>query len=447
MTKSLKLKKEENDVQSDSFSSHRSLRELYLSNNDDIGDAGAVALAAALRTAPCLRDAPVLDTLDLSSCGIGDAGAEALALAIRKNPTCLRHLNLSNNHITDVGATSIARALSGNKRHHKEVNHQKTVFQSIDLSNNNVISDSTAIEFSYALECGALQSIFMKNCAIRAEGAAAFGKALCTIASNANQNSSSKLFVQIDISGNFLGTYECKKKSKGTSLGKASATAASYMNFMRKKIQSGLKDTGLDGVIGGFTASVDSDDDEEELMDIDGNLDSSMKKKTSRCGARSFAESIISYDQDKKPKSPGEVNAYCSMSCYLGLRHCFFDKLAADALAAAIVYARKNVGVELVIDSSMNTQFEEECISLLKHTDDNNDEMLNEMMERYIKDLEAIKESRQRAAIAAKSAIVRARAESELNSLFNGKNEELDDLGKFSSDYDEENLSFDYDDY
>ena len=449
MTKSLNLKKEENDPTSDSCSTQRYLRQIYLSNNDHIGDAGAVALAAALRTAPCLMDAPVLDTLDLSSCGIGDAGAEALALAIKKNPTCLRNLNLSNNQITDIGATSIARALLGNKRHHKEVLGEKTLMESIDLSNNDAISDPTAIEFSNALQCGALHSIFLKNCAIRAEGAAAFGKALCTIASNVNQNSPPKLFVQIDISGNLLGTYELKKKAKGTSLlkGKASATAASYMNFMKKKLQSGLKDTGLDGVIGGFTSSVDSDDDEEELMGIDGNFDPSIKKKTACCGARSFAESIISHDKCKKPKSDDKVDAYCSISCNFGFRHCFFDKGAADSLAAAIVKMRKDFGVKLVIDSSMNTEFEEEHIRLLKDADNGSDEMLNEMMERYIKDLQAIQESRQRAAIAAKSAIARDRAESELNNFFNARNEGFDDLGRFPSDYDEENLSYDYDGY
>ncbi len=80
-----------------------------------IGDAGAVAIAAAFRMAASDEnnggDGTIMEELDLSSCNIGDVGAEAIALALACNLSSLKRLDLSSNKITDVGAIALGRAL------------------------------------------------------------------------------------------------------------------------------------------------------------------------------------------------------------------------------------------------------------------------------------------------------------------------------------------------
>ena len=82
------------------------LKNLYLSNNN-ISDDGATALARAL------HHNSTLNTLDLSNNNISDVGATALAQALHHNST-LKKLSLSNNNISDVGATALAQALHHN---------------------------------------------------------------------------------------------------------------------------------------------------------------------------------------------------------------------------------------------------------------------------------------------------------------------------------------------
>ena len=82
------------------------LTRLRLSHNQ-IGAAGAVALAGALRTNTSLR------VLSLAVNQIGNAGATALAKALRKN-TSLTTLYLNENQIGNAGATALARALRTN---------------------------------------------------------------------------------------------------------------------------------------------------------------------------------------------------------------------------------------------------------------------------------------------------------------------------------------------
>ena len=75
--------------------------ELYLTNAA-IGDAGAVALAAAL------KDNAVLRLLDLWNNGIGPTGTHALARALATNSK-LDRLYLNENPIGAAGASSLAR--------------------------------------------------------------------------------------------------------------------------------------------------------------------------------------------------------------------------------------------------------------------------------------------------------------------------------------------------
>jgi len=85
------------------------LKRLYLSDNPSMGDDGCVALAAALsRPGAC----PSLEVLSLANCGVGDAGAKALASALRYHPT-LKQLDLGRNHIGDAGAADLAEVSVG----------------------------------------------------------------------------------------------------------------------------------------------------------------------------------------------------------------------------------------------------------------------------------------------------------------------------------------------
>ena len=75
--------------------------------NNNIGDEGAKALAAALRVNA------VLKSLDVGGNEIGDEGAAAIAEALQGNEV-LTNLNLTDNDIHNEGATVIAEALRGN---------------------------------------------------------------------------------------------------------------------------------------------------------------------------------------------------------------------------------------------------------------------------------------------------------------------------------------------
>ena len=90
----------------------RDLRENTLKtldlSGDEIGDAGATALADALRVNKSL------ETLDLDDNHIGDAGATALADALLVNET-LETLFLTRNEIRDAGATALADTLLVNE--------------------------------------------------------------------------------------------------------------------------------------------------------------------------------------------------------------------------------------------------------------------------------------------------------------------------------------------
>jgi hypothetical protein len=82
------------------------ITELNLWNNQ-LGDAGAQALAAALKTNTALT------TLDLSYNDLGDAGAQALAAALKTNPS-LATLQLGSNQLGEAGAQALAAALKTN---------------------------------------------------------------------------------------------------------------------------------------------------------------------------------------------------------------------------------------------------------------------------------------------------------------------------------------------
>lgn len=409
-----------NEAKKDS-TQRRSLRSLYLGSNGAVGDAGAAALAAALRTSP-QSSQPLLEVLDLSACGISDAGCEALAMAIRDNPGCVRKLDLSNNRITDDGAVSLALAASAG-----------TALANIDLSNNKEITDRGAAALATAIERGAIKSLLLRSCSIKADGAEALGTALCTLASSKKTDGDHEEYC-IDLSGNLLGTVKVQKKKGSASLlkSKASATTKAYVGFLGKKLRSGLNQAGISG----FMPSAESDDDEEELdSDLaDGDEGNEAGNSGGKCGARAFADAIIGEEIGSTsilsgPKQISDKEEK-RLSVRIGMRHCFLDERAADALAAAIVRGRDSHNMDISCDVVLNSALDRSIVSALAEMDD--EEMISDMSERYFQVLEALRIARQRAREAAEAAQARARAENAFGSALGGG---LDDYSDGEDDF------------
>mmetsp|Transcript_23435 Transcript_23435/g.32857 ORF Transcript_23435/g.32857 Transcript_23435/m.32857 type:complete len:434 (+) Transcript_23435:774-2075(+) len=378
---------------------------LFLCGNEGLGDSGAAALAAALRTVNSCG--AIFDVLDLSWCDIGDAGAEAIAMALETNPGCIRHLDLSHNSITDEGVSAIAKALA-------QVSNGPSL-QSLKFNGNKDIGDHGASEIAKVVGVGQLPELSLRCCHVHADGAKSFGLAIKAMSSKPSGVES----VKIDLSGNPIGVL--RKKSKGgvsASMlkSKASATTASYMNFIGKSIKSGLKDVGLDGVLGNAGPSAESDDDEEERMGLNGDSLANDGELTdpskARCGAKSFA-SVFFDDGDDDNDASGNVKTSSEKSnvvrCELALRHCSLDQGAADALAAVVLRLKENLGIAMTVDVRMNTVLEETMVDALQDTSGEHGS-LEEMADRHIEVMEALRVAEERAAEAAKAAAERASA-------------------------------------
>jgi len=387
----------------------RRLSSIYLSGNELIGDAGTAALAAALRTAP-RSSCPLLEVLDLNNCAISDAGCEALAMAIRDNPGCVNTLNLSNNRITDDGAVSLGLAVSPN------------ALLNIDLSNNKGVTDRGVSTLAAGMERGAIRSLVVRSCSIQADGAGALGKAICTLASSKNTDNGDGEYC-IDLSGNMLGTVQVKKHkgSAGLLKSKASATVEAGMGFLGKKLRGSLKEAGF-----GSFVTVESDDDEEELLGDEGG-DVHGVVAGGECGARAFSDAIIDDDGDAS-SGPKRTSQTERIRCAIGMRHCFLDERAADALAAAIVHARDKYDIDMSVDSRLNGALDDDVIAALKEKKD--EELLLGMARRYFDIREALRIARQRAREAAEAASARARAENAFGSAL-GDDDFSDDYGGF----------------
>lgn len=358
---------------------------LYLYGNKDIGDAGIAALAAAIREATFKSESVIFENLDLSGCNIGNVGADALALALESHPGCIEHLDLSNNDISDEGATAFGRALSsgGNGS-----------IGCLNLSNNPNIGNSGAAALANAMGCGKINSLILRSCNVQADGAKAFGNMIKVLASNPTIDS-----VKLDLSGNPLGILRKVKKGQKYSASalksKASATTASYLNFIGKKIKSSLKEVGWDGVAGSSAYSTESDDEEDERMGTDESSDSVDPSKA-RCGAKAFASTIVVGEHELTELTSPVVTM---LKCELGLRHCYFDEGAADALASTILQAKERFGIQLIIDARMSAALEEELVDALALGGVSS--RLEDMSERNMRALEVIRISEQRATQAA----------------------------------------------
>mmetsp|Transcript_7928 Transcript_7928/g.14422 ORF Transcript_7928/g.14422 Transcript_7928/m.14422 type:complete len:577 (+) Transcript_7928:82-1812(+) len=398
---------------------------LHLCGNEAIGNAGTAALAAAIRS--CKKGTVVFNELDLSSCNIGDAGAEALALALKG----VRVLDLSNNKISNDGAASIGRALV----------ESDCVSDCIDLSNNHDIGDGGATDLAAAVGHNTIRNLSLRSCQVHADGAKAFGESLIALSKLQGE---CPIILDVDLSGNPLGVLRGKKNkesgkySASNLKSKASATTASYMNFIGKKIRSGLKEAGLE--MGTNGASVDSDDDEDD-MSTDSKSDTHPDASKARCGAKAFSSAIVVTEHE-------EINQDkdCKVKCNLAVRHCFLDRGGADALAATIVQSKQRYNVDLVIDASMNPVLEEDMIEALSGK---NPDTLEEMAERHISVLETLRVAEERAVEASQLAASRHRKEEEWESDDGGLDldryavdeEEYDSDARYDDEYDENNLT------
>ncbi|CAM9440554.1 unnamed protein product, partial [Choristocarpus tenellus] len=109
------------------------IRRLLLTGNH-VGDAGARALASALRK-NCQ-----LEILDLTMCRIGDEGAKVLTDALLSN-TKLRELRLGYNKISEIGVTALSKLFRESQEGRLEV---------LDLSGN-MVGDGGACALASAL--------------------------------------------------------------------------------------------------------------------------------------------------------------------------------------------------------------------------------------------------------------------------------------------------------
>jgi Leucine Rich repeat len=401
---------------------HRPPVSLYLSNNRDIGDSGAAAIAAAIRCISISRDTPILHTLDLSGCDIGDIGVEALALAFEDAvaPVMIRRLLLCHNRITDQGALAMGRVL------HRNVDGSEF---HIDLSNNPSITDRGITNLLSAVEKRCISSLILRSCSIHADGAELVGKTLRSIALSSHSNDRT---VEIDLSGNPLGILRGKTDkgniySAGAIKSKASATATAYVTQGLSFLKKGLGSVGV-------TLSPESEDEDDEKQQTSDNVDESDKGKNMRCGFKSLANAFISYEQDTHTEDT-EVRSVKTV--LLGLRRTFCDTAGADALAAIIMATREQYqGLSLKLELELNPVVEDEMVNALYGQDD---EMLQEMADRHNEAMEILRLAQERAVTATKALAARRRQTVTSSSPYDGyDNYDFDTADDAYEDHDDE---------
>ncbi len=217
--------------------------------------------------------------------------------------------------------------------------------------------------------------------------------------------------IDIDLSGNVFDISKPKKK-KGAAYSASLLRdkASSNIKFIGKSLQSRIK-----GGFGLGLTTVESDDDEEEMGDVMGEIpsddedfeeeiDSDRLKVIARCGARLFSSEILNTaasDSSVQKQTIEEVRLQIS----IGMRQCFLDNGAVDALAATKVFAKK-AGTILSIDTAMNADIDDATISAFEG--DGDEELLSSIAERHSNEVRRILEAEERRAGAAEVAAARA---------------------------------------
>lgn len=392
-----------------------SLLSLKMANND-IGDSGLAALAAAIRTICCSDEAAhpqtILNTLDLSACDIGDAGIDTLALTLEEaspenEKVIIRNLILSNNHISDDGAVNIGRFFRS----------KDPLF--LDLSNNK-ITDRGLSTIADGIERGLLSDISLRSCHIHADGAEQIGAALRKFYFNPTPKKQS---VTLDLSGNPIGLLRGKAKSEGSKYSAsklkstATATASAYMNQGLSFLKKGLETAGL-------SSTAESDDEEEKEGNVASEQqgDESSKK---RCGFKSMANAFIGNEESPLKSSSERL-------IFLSLRRTFCDTSGSEALAAMMVAAEDDMaGLSLSLDLELNPVLEESTVAALTGKDD---DLLREMADRHIEAMEIIRRASERAREAARLASIRL----ESKRSFDRRDEVYDEWVDSDAVYDDE---------
>jgi hypothetical protein len=118
------------------------------------------------------------------------------------------------------------------------------------------------------------------------------------------------------------------------------------------------------------------------------------------------------------------------LKCELGLRHCYFDEGAADALASTILQAKERFGIQLTIDARMSSALEEELVDALAMGGISS--RLEDMSERNMRALEVIRVSELRAIQATDAARRRAQYDDEKFSSLNFDASEVSEPDTYS---------------
>ena len=307
------------------------------------------------------------DSLDLSSCGVGDTGCSAIALAIASNPSCLtRRLDLSNNNISDEGAKLLGKSLLDARLLLPDFALDEVILD------NNDIGDDSLEAIAAAFSCGAIKTLSLRSCAVKAAGCSFFGEAVRSLSQHLQSDDATTY--SLDLSGNHFGTQQ-KKKKKG--LGSVSAslirdTATSNLRFIGKTLQGAAKS---------FGTSVDSDDDEDAmlggLVEEDEGVDSC---RIEACGAHSFASEFMRDNHD------GNKYSCSSSAISIGMRQCFLEEKGCDALAATALASRH---CRLSFDVSLNDVSEDSVLSLSRNEKYQGN--LNDMAEQHMDLLNMLK--------------------------------------------------------
>ena len=412
---------------------------MYLSGNPDISDVGVATIVAALKDST-FSNATSFKILDISSCEIGDIGAESLSEIFSITP-CAEHIDISNNKISDTGAIAIGRALSSclNK-------NRKTILKSLNLSGNKGISDTGIQELARAIETRSISYLDVSSCSIRADGTAALGEAIKTLAVSSDRSQLDGTIIQVDISGNQLVLDSSKKSTFSAKAATESATIA--FNFIGKRIKSGLKEyAGIDvtDIMGnGERTTIESDDEVESSMDIEGGESSF---QSSRCGIRSFVDSIIGNNATNDDSSEEKYETLFNFK--LGMRQCAVDQNAVNALAALVVYARKHLGIVFSIDLSMNNKVTPDIVEEFANFNGTSSSELKTCAERHFDVLKVLRDARERSFQATSISSFNGFENDEFNTPW-GFDEEAYDVDEYNDDYsnieygDFENDAYDY---
>ncbi|XP_062405334.1 NACHT, LRR and PYD domains-containing protein 3-like, partial [Sardina pilchardus] len=127
--------------------SPNSLIELDLSDND-LGDSGVRLLSKGLSSPHCK-----LQTLRLCNCGISDGGYVCLALTLMLNPSCVKELDVSNNHPGESAQKLLSAAL--------EDLHSKV--EDLELAGNKLTDKSSELVASVLKSPNTLTELDLSN--------------------------------------------------------------------------------------------------------------------------------------------------------------------------------------------------------------------------------------------------------------------------------------------